>query len=1287
MQIFVLGMHRSGTSMLTRLLNLMGAYVGGENDTTDANGIGEENPKGFWERADIRAANEALLEAGECDWERVSRWPDVQLPVAALDAFARQARGILVKLDAHRPWVVKDPRLCLTFPHWKPFLEQPMVVLPLRDPREVAVSLETRNEFPHELGLALWECYVLAALKGCADVPHVVVRHADLLQDPLAALAAMLERMRALADVHGLRLPARAAIEAFVDPRLHRARVPAVADGFEDHPAIALHAALLASSIPSGLPRLSERSRSALLRHETILARRLQRFLAAGNGEGQPRKSRPLPSEREVRLAGLLSRSRLDASRLRGVAQQARTEVEMIEQRHAAAQDLLKQELLLRGEALGRRDQELQHAMLRLDAAHQAQDTRQRESLALARQLASADAQIARLQQEGDRARAELVAAGQLQSGLRDELVARSSDIATLEYTSEMARAELSLLRSQIAAADERDAESARLRENHKDLKRSYRKYKEALAQSRERLIAHDEATRLLGRRLAETERLLDTHLGSMRWRIGNALVRTIERLMLRPRPVLASDVLKDRLATVTASVRASGSPPARASEVRQTPSPQSQALPRGDTPISPSAAEAQILPPLFDTDAEPVTVIVPVYNAAEATRRCLRSVIAHTRGHWRLLVVDDASTDTTIAAVLDEAKADALAAGATAEFLCNPDNLGFVKTVNRAFAHVRGDVVILNSDTVVPPGWLARLAYTAAMPAVATVTPLSNNAGPFSVPCAGEANDCPPGFDLDRMNRLVRHVAAGQRISLPTGHGFCMYIRREALARVGGFDADRFPRGYGEENDFCMRVARLGLQNLVDDRVYVHHERSASFGDEKTELLERNRRTLDELHPDYTASVRRAFASSGFTAIGRRVEKGMKHPPRPRILFVIHAGGGGTTQTNMDLMRELHDYECLLLEGSVHRIVLRRLASDGSLELLREFPLRARWNVEQPRRQDYAHIYRTVLIEFGIDLVHIRHMIAHSLDLIDALAVLDLPMALSLHDFYLICPTIQLVDSDNRYCGGRCHRQAAQCSYSKSWLGEQSRPLSHWNDEWREITGEVVGAAAHLITTTHSARTTLAENLDAAQGKPFSVIEHGRNFPDSQPLRPAPQPQRPVRVLVPGQLGNCKGTDLLRRIKASDRNNLIEFHFLGKGSEALSDIGISHGEYRREDFRERVQTIRPSLSAILSIWPETYCHTLSESWAVGLPVIASRIGALEERVQRERGGWLIDVDDAAMFLSVIERIVSDPAGYEDMAARVDRIRMPGTAAMADAYRAIYEELVQPVRSAGVEGG
>jgi glycosyltransferase involved in cell wall biosynthesis len=164
----------------------------------------------------------------------------------------------------------------------------------------------------------------------------------------------------------------------------------------------------------------------------------------------------------------------------------------------------------------------------------------------------------------------------------------------------------------------------------------------------------------------------------------------------------------------------------------------------------------------------------------------------------------------------------------------------------------------------------------------------------------------------------------------------------------------------------------------------------------------------------------------------------------------------------------------------------------------------------------------------------------------------------------------------------------------------------------------------------------------------------------------------------VPGNIAFHKGAHILKELAELDHHRDIELHFLGVCDEILQGIGVHHGPYNRDDFIKKVETIRPHLGAILSIWPETYIHTLTEMWACGLPVVAFDIGAAGERLRTHGGGWLIGEATAERVLETLERIRNDPDDYR---RRVDEVvswqegegLRFGTAEMAARYVEVYE--------------
>lgn len=220
MQLIVLGMHRSGTSVLARILNLMGVYLGPEGMSTGAN---PENPKGFWERRDVRLLNDAVLHSVGCDWDRVADLDLAKIPAEMNQAFDDVARRILLEMDAHRPWFIKEPRLCILLELWRRHLEVPVVVNIHRDPVEVAASLHRRSGMPMEAGLELWEYYTRSAASASRGLPAVTVQHAELMGAPDAVASRLHDELVRL-GVPGIRRATARELAGFIDRSLHRER-------------------------------------------------------------------------------------------------------------------------------------------------------------------------------------------------------------------------------------------------------------------------------------------------------------------------------------------------------------------------------------------------------------------------------------------------------------------------------------------------------------------------------------------------------------------------------------------------------------------------------------------------------------------------------------------------------------------------------------------------------------------------------------------------------------------------------------------------------------------------------------------------------------------------------------------------------------------------------------------------------------------------------------------------------------------------------------------------------
>jgi len=170
--------------MIAGLLSGCGWYVGDQDQLMPA---GPDNPLGFWERQDVVALNDGMLEAAGGCWFRPA-------PIESKDSSAVLEK-VLSELGAHAPWLIKDPRLLLTWPAWSGALSDSLKLFVYRAPLTVATSLHKRHGFPLHFGLDLWEFYNRQALIILESSEFVATSYDAFSDTPEQAWATLCERL------------------------------------------------------------------------------------------------------------------------------------------------------------------------------------------------------------------------------------------------------------------------------------------------------------------------------------------------------------------------------------------------------------------------------------------------------------------------------------------------------------------------------------------------------------------------------------------------------------------------------------------------------------------------------------------------------------------------------------------------------------------------------------------------------------------------------------------------------------------------------------------------------------------------------------------------------------------------------------------------------------------------------------------------------------------------------------------------------------------------------------
>ncbi len=884
MQLLVLAMHRSGTSMVARLLNMLGAYFGPEGMST---GMNEENQKGFWERKDFRAFNDSVLRSAGGDWDQVSALtPEALGPLPEGSEQDKKLKSLILDLDAHRPWFLKEPRLCFTLGTFRHFLDLPVCLHVVRNPVEIAKSLRTRNGFSMHFGIALWETYTRRALAASSGLPRVWVDHHELLADPVPAVGRMFEQLEK-AGVRGLSLPADREILSFVSPDLYRAKsslesIPAWLSGAQQELWHWISSSsrldgdpdLEPSELASELIQQTEASRALSAENESLLAEKkeletakeeLETALATSGKTAEElgrehaaalAQVQELTGQREAvetRLSGASSQLESLQAEFSQTAEALReaeardeslgTELAQTAQalEEARARDkTLEDELAktgkaldearARGDLLEERLEVLTHRSKDHEKLKASHESALRNIKLLKEKYASARAAHGALRKRlSDEAASSRVLFEQ-RNGLRAELqqIGQTVGATGTEVSHRVAglrESYVSLLGHSRGQADLASRVFRAIEELEGDIQTQTRQL-----QNHQRVQAELQAalndTQHLATRLSDASAAV---MKSLSWKLGSLVTRIPALLMLKTRA--RADRFIQRIAGKIA-YRAD----------------QNAKLLNPDEQTSPESAPGRFAYlrdlhgifnreiaafPGFEAFGEMPSVAICILNlnGADHLRQLFASFTAHnTYPNFRFLVTDHASTDDS-RAVLEHWQRQL---PITTVFKAQNDT--FSDSNNQLAEHSSAELVLfLNNDIVFVGDALTEMVheFLRANPAALGIAQLEGFDGDqvSGIHHLGIQFETDPQHQFIRPHNVVSHQAVPG--GMPSGSvsavtGSAMMVRRQEFLAQGGFFSG-FVYGY-EDVDLCLNLSRaLGRPNRVLNRPSLLHADGAT--------------------------------------------------------------------------------------------------------------------------------------------------------------------------------------------------------------------------------------------------------------------------------------------------------------------------------------------------------------------------------------------------------------------------------------------------------------------------
>lgn len=601
----------------------------------------------------------------------------------------------------------------------------------------------------------------------------------------------------------------------------------------------------------------------------------------------------------------------------------------------------------------------------------------------------------------------------------------------------------------------------------------------------------------------------------------------------------------------------------------------------------------------------EPISIIVPIFNAFEDVCECLERLHRYTAYEHRVILIDDASTDQRISQLC----AEFFTRRSTSKFIKQSLNHGFIHTVNRGLKEAIGHVVILNTDAFVPEGWLERLiSPILENPWVASVTPMTNNGEIANIPLISTFESLHPGV-ADKIDKVARQFDPFETlIEIPTGIGFCMAMSKKWIDKLPSFDIS-FGRGYGEEVDWCQRAIQLGGKHLLTGALFVEHRGGMSFGLDKEFLIAKNNKRIQQRYPDYDFNVRRFISED--PAIGQRLALGlaMIGLQGEISVFLAHRLGGGTEvwlQSVIDSRMRRQQSSVVVREGDINGTLRLELHTSNGV---------TQGNIQTDELSEYLKMLPIKEIVYSCLVGSISPF-----NLIGALiknATINDRFRVQFHDYFPLCPSYNLIGDRDRYCELPAPSVCEECHQNiKYKTGNLSNTIREWRSSWLFF----LNRAYKIEVFSESSKKLLLKVWPQIANKitinPHQLINPPRRVNSKMNLVPV--------MGVLGSIAYTKGAKILHEIAQAvgDRFKIV---IIGELDPNYSHETLSvHGRFSRDQISDLAKHYSIDFWFIPSIWPETFSYTTHECIATGLPVFAFDIGAQGDTVRSYSNGVVL---------------------------------------------------------------
>jgi glycosyltransferase involved in cell wall biosynthesis len=332
-----------------------------------------------------------------------------------------------------------------------------------------------------------------------------------------------------------------------------------------------------------------------------------------------------------------------------------------------------------------------------------------------------------------------------------------------------------------------------------------------------------------------------------------------------------------------------------------------------------------------------------------------------------------------------------------------------------------------------------------------------------------------------------------------------------------------------------------------------------------------------------------------------------------------------------------------------------------------------------------YAAMLEEIIINYCVDAVIVSSMIGHTLDVFDT----GLPTVYICHDFFPLCAAIHL--NHGRVCT-KCEEPDLKSCFEDNplWSKFPDHTPASWLILREQFVLSLLKAGTLLVAPSESVFRHWFQHEPRLSALSRAVIPHGQFLVSRVPAVKSRDASSRLKIVVLGRLYHHKGRPLLE--KSVDRLVVFsDIYLIGTGEDGIPFENREHvtvvRDYDNDDLPEIIHEIGPDVGLLLSIWPETFSFTLAELWGLGIPVVATRLGAFEDRIRDKITGWLIEPNADAL-VERCEALAVDRAAIQKVADEVRAIPIQSPAEMVRAYHELlrvpeYSDLQVPLMRPG----